>query len=282
MEDLKTAVLPFIRSFYPTLFSAEKKVADFILNNSSETVRLSVSELAEKSGVSDATIVRFAQKLGFKGFYQMKIILAREIGALFNPLLEEKSNDNDSGFHEIFRSIITNLQETERFTDFFKIKKCAEMISKCENLYFIAAGNTISTALDANYRFTRIGIKSITQTIPEVMCCSLSLVTEKDVVIGISHSGSSKLVVDGLNLAKEHNAFTISITNHIKSPVSGAADENIFISSNDQNYIEYFSVSKICETAVIDLLLYSVSQLRRQDTYKKIESLESLLASYKF
>ena len=190
-------VLPIIRSLYPSLFNAEKKVADVILNSPSDTVTLSVSELAEKSGVSDATVVRFSQKLGFKGFYQMKIILSRDLGMQLSIINNQKPEDNQSDLKEIFNAIIYNLQETEHFIDYNTIVKCAHKINECETLYFVAAGNTLPTVMDASYRFTRIGIKTNVQMVPEILLATINRVCEKDVVIGISHSGSSKLVADG-------------------------------------------------------------------------------------
>lgn len=73
-------VIDTIKENYQQMFSAEKKVADYILQHPEQTVSANVSELAELSGVSDATVIRMCKHLGYQGFYQMKLNLARDLG----------------------------------------------------------------------------------------------------------------------------------------------------------------------------------------------------------
>ena len=83
MEDssiLVKEVLDVIREKYEEIFSAEKRVADFVLQNPHKAVECNVSELAKISGVSDATVVRMCHHIGYKGYYQFRITLARDIG----------------------------------------------------------------------------------------------------------------------------------------------------------------------------------------------------------
>ena len=62
------------------VFSAERRVAEFILKNPDQVVTLNVADIAEQSGVSDATVIRLCKHLGYTGFYQMKLQLAHELG----------------------------------------------------------------------------------------------------------------------------------------------------------------------------------------------------------
>ena len=77
-DFLKREVLDVIKEQYDLIFSAEKKVADFVLQNPQKAVECNVSELAKHSGVSDATIVRMCHHIGYTGYYQFRITL--EIG----------------------------------------------------------------------------------------------------------------------------------------------------------------------------------------------------------
>ena len=80
MERIEISVVDNIRQMYEELFSAEKKVAKYILENRQEVVMLSVSELAHKSGASEATVVRMCKHLGYDGYFQMRLLMSREIG----------------------------------------------------------------------------------------------------------------------------------------------------------------------------------------------------------
>ena len=72
---LDKPVLEVIKDNYGKIFSAEKKVADFVLEHPQEAVDANVSELAKASGVSDATVVRMCHHLGYKGYYQFRLML---------------------------------------------------------------------------------------------------------------------------------------------------------------------------------------------------------------
>ena len=74
---LDREVLEVIKEQYDYIFSAERKVADFVLQNPQKAVDSNVSELAKQSGVSDATVVRMCHHIGYTGYYQFRISLAR-------------------------------------------------------------------------------------------------------------------------------------------------------------------------------------------------------------
>ena len=73
-------VISVIHEKYEDIFSAERKVADFVLQNPHKAVECNVSELAKLSGVSDATIVGMCHHIGYTGYYQFRNTLARDIG----------------------------------------------------------------------------------------------------------------------------------------------------------------------------------------------------------
>ena len=77
---LDREVLEVIKEQYDHIFSAERKVADFVLQNPQKAVDSNVSELAKQSGVSDATVVRMCHHIGYTGYYQFRISLARDLG----------------------------------------------------------------------------------------------------------------------------------------------------------------------------------------------------------
>ena len=78
MENLKS-VMNIICSEYNNFFEAEKKIADYILANKTKVIEMTISELAENAGTSEATITRFCKKCNMKGFHHLKITLAQEI-----------------------------------------------------------------------------------------------------------------------------------------------------------------------------------------------------------
>ena len=77
------------------LTNSESKIAKYVLDNFNETLNYNVSELADKAGVSDASVVRFCKSLGYKGFQDFKISAAQDIlprDRYFNPSLEQNDD----------------------------------------------------------------------------------------------------------------------------------------------------------------------------------------------
>ena len=89
-------VVEMIREKYNQIFMAERKVADFVLENPERAVNANVSELANLSGVSDATVIRFCKRIGFQGHYQFRITLSRDWGELWGVLSERKRGEDQT------------------------------------------------------------------------------------------------------------------------------------------------------------------------------------------
>ena len=97
-------VLITITEKYDEIFKAEKKVADFILKNPEVAVNANVSELANYSGVSDATVIRLCKHLGYSGYYQMKICLSRDMGSRDSGR-KKKNQSEDASVESYFRAL---------------------------------------------------------------------------------------------------------------------------------------------------------------------------------
>ena len=271
-----------IKSHYPTLHAAEKKVADYVLEHGDEVTKITVTELAERSQVSDATVVRFCQKIGYKGFYQMKIALAQDVVHPMHEFQPSISQDRiGESIHNIFTLTIQNLQETAYSIHADDVSNCVQLIDQCHALYLFAAGNSYPIASDAAYKFTKIGIPTVHSPTPEMQVSSAYLMTDRDVALAISHSGGSKLVLTCLEIAKEQGAKTICITNFLKSPVGKISDYHITTTAHDNVFYDDSVITRICEMAVIDTLFFLLADVRYNDSLDRFTRTEDALSDYK-
>ena len=271
-------VIDTIKENYQQMFSAEKKVADYILQNPERTVSANVSELAELSGVSDATVIRMCKHLGYQGFYQMKLNLARDLGQ--HQLVGYRGEqDNPDTAKAILQGIARNLLSTASKLDTNVVLACAKLIRESEMVHAVAVGNTSPVAIDLGFRLGRLGIRTSSALVPEYFLSNISLGSKKDVIVAISHSGSSKQVIQALELGRDKGMKSIAITGSARSPVSQLADYTLSISVDDPLFSEFGAVSHVYSMAVIDALLYFVANAERGP--KDVDRLEMLLAEYK-
>ncbi len=260
--DSVDSVLENIRQNYDEIFAAEKKVADYILKAPENTVRINVSELAELSGASDATVIRFCKHLGYKGFYQMKLKLAHDLGR--DQLFGGKIQPNDPGNgDDVLKEIAANLMYIKENIDNDVFMKCVDAILRAETVHLAAAGNSIPSSVDFAFRLCRVGIKASSSFMSEQHLNNINLGSERDVVIGISHSGSSKHVIQAFELAKKRNMKTIAITDLRRTPLAGIADLTIPTGIEYSNVYIYGAASHIYISAVLDALLYFVDSARK-------------------
>jgi DNA-binding MurR/RpiR family transcriptional regulator len=85
----KRGCLARLRGVYHSLSPAEKKVVDYILSHPEEIIGLSIIDLAENSNVSEATVVRVSQLIGYQGFQELKIFLAIDLGSFLPRFLRK-------------------------------------------------------------------------------------------------------------------------------------------------------------------------------------------------
>ncbi len=260
------------------MFLAERKVADFILANPNETVGLNVSDLAEKSGASDATVIRFCKRLGYKGFYQMKLALAEELGRhQMTGYTDPMDNPKNAG--EVIKCLTRDLLRIADLMDNEKANRCAEMICSAKKVYIMAVGNTIPVAMDFSFRLCRIGINARCEPIVEYAVAALANAEKDDLLIAVSHSGSSKYVIQAVEIAAQKNVPAIAVTSSSSNPLAREALFSLLTTVDDPLFGEYGSATHIYDQAVLDAVLYLVSQKLKQSG--DIGNIEAVLAEYK-
>jgi len=272
-------VIETIKERYDQIFSAERKVADYILAHPEIAVNANVSELASYSGVSDATVIRLCKHIGYQGYYQMKICLSRDLGSKQVSETQPIPADGDavsSLFHEYANELINIGKSISEK----KMLECANLIKTSKQAHIVAVGNTAPLAQYMGFRLGRLGIKCTYNLVVECFMNHVNLADPDDIVIAISQSGTSKQVVQAMELAKEKSLRIIAITAYELSPVSKLADHLLLSSVKDTCFSYYKNYSHLKETAVIDALLHFVTNEERIQA-NSADKPEIILSEYK-
>jgi len=273
-----------IKGILPSLFPAEQRVAEFILKNPRVIIHLSITEVARESGVSESTVVRFCQNLGYSGYHELKISLACDLITPMHQIHQdiEGGDSITQVIDKVFRADIEALHNTKKIIDIEEMKRATKAISSCHRLELFAVGNSLPIALDAEYRFIRIGLPCIVYQDAVTQAMSASLLTKGDVGLGISHSGSSKDVVETVRLAREAGATTICITNYSKSPITQISDIKFFTTSEETTFREEAMASRIAQLAIIDALYVGVAICRFEEALNSIKRTGQVLTDKKY
>jgi RpiR family transcriptional regulator, carbohydrate utilization regulator len=252
--------LAAISDALPKLKGSAQKAAQYILNSPRETINLTITELAVRAGVSEASIVRFAQSLGYSGFHSLKIGLAEDIVSPMLLVHEDLTPDDTpaSAVQKAMTAGMRSLEDTVRILQLPVLEAAIEALCNARQIELFASGNSIPLAMDLNFRLTKIGLHSRFSVDPTMQEMYASLTSPEDIAVGISHTGSSKDTVYALELAKQRGARTVCITNHSDSPLTRHGDFCLFTSTRVSHFREEEMASNLAALALSEALYVGI------------------------
>ena len=274
-EDISSkAFYSRIQEKLESLSKMERKTAECMAENQDKLIYASITELAELAGTSEATVTRVCTKLGYSGFQALKVSVARELVSQQEKIHEDLKADSppEMIIDKIFSSAIHTLTMTRKALDGKAVAGSIDALCRARRIVVIGNGNSGAIALDAQHKFLRIGLNVSAYTDDHMQMIAVVSMTKDDVLIAISHSGSSRDVAEAMQVAKENGATVISITNNGISPVSKLADIRLYTYSQETKYRTYAISSRMAELTIIDTLYTGVS-LRLGDKAIQISKL---------
>src|SRR6202167_4414430 len=125
-----------LQGAYSGLRAAEQRVADFVLKHPDELIYLTVTELAERTNTSESTVVRLCQKIGYKGYQEFKIVLARD---LVEPTADiyaevESGDDLTTVKNKVFQANAQALRDTIEVLDDADLERAVEALAKARRV----------------------------------------------------------------------------------------------------------------------------------------------------
>lgn len=271
-----------IKALYSKMGCAEKKIADWLINQQSEILSLSISEFAEICDCSEATVVRFARRLSFSGYQELKLTLASESSNKnINPIITK----NDSCY-EVFEKVTSDIYYTFELTKQSlnpeSLEHAANAIINARHIAIFGLGNSSAVALDAQHKFLRAGCNVVSYSDNHMQSISASHLKPGDVALGISHSGSSIDIVEALKISREYGAKTICITNQGKSPIVSQSDIVLTTSAEETKYSILALNSRITQLAIIDSIYFYMVSQKEKESLNAIKRTEHSLTNKKY
>lgn len=257
-----------IKSIYPNLKPAEKKVADYILENPGQFVYSNLASSSRAAGVSEATLVRFAKTLGYSGYRDMHIAVAATKQTASEEGITELNVDENTSFAEIPERVIgrticalTNMKQT---LDMNEYSKAVDVLEHARRIGVFGAGNSAYVGQDLANKFQRLGKSVQASSDPHAQAVNAVSMSHKDVAVVISHSGRTQQTVETMLLAKEQGATIICITNFESSPAANMADIKLLTASHEKTLQSETMVSRLSQLAIVDMLYLGVIQKNYQ------------------
>lgn len=224
MQYKENSAIPLIEAAYPGMTQTEKTIAKWFLDeNEPEDSALKV--MARKLAVSEATLVRFAKKCGFKGYREFIYQYERSLSAS-KP--DPRINESTLQVLDAYQDLLT---KSYSLIDEEQICRVAQMISDAGHVFVSGLGSSGIAAREMASRFMRVGVGIECCTDVDTMRMLSVFRSADDLVIGLSLSGARKEFREYLGVAKERGARTLLVTSTSQESLAHIADEVILVPS---------------------------------------------------
>lgn len=242
-----------IQASYNQFTKAEKKVADYVVNNQEQVIFMSITDLADACKVGDTSVYRFCRTMNLQGYQEFKMKMSLSHGA--TRAREETEPEGKSDMAETIMNLnISAIKETYTLLNRTELAKVLDMFAKAQRIYFYGIGDSLLTAQVAYNKFLRISSKVNCITDSHMQAMSASIASEDDLFILISYSGATKDAIHVAKLAKEAGAVVTCISHFQKSPLTSYCDA-VLLCGSDESPLDGGSMAgRMGQLYLVDLL----------------------------
>ncbi|MFC7329920.1 MurR/RpiR family transcriptional regulator [Marinactinospora rubrisoli] len=269
-----------IRALLPSLAPAEQRVAQRIVDDPERVAASSITQLAKDCDTSEATVIRFCRTIDFSGYRELRLTLATEAGRARGAREGAREAPGDISPDDTLVTVVEKIayadaravEDTGAQLDVDALHDVIEALATARRIEIYGVGASAFVAADFQQKLHRIGLASYAWSDTHVMLTSAALLDERDVAIGVSHSGATIDTIDALAEARRHGARTVAITNFLRSPITETADLVLTTAARETTFRSGATASRLAQLTVIDCVFVGLAQLRYADSQRALET----------
>lgn len=275
-------VIQIMDSQYPKMSKGHKAIANYIKENYDEAVFMTAAKIGEELGISESTVVRFATKIGYKGFPEFQAALADWVKNQLNSVSKVGAKYGRSSQSEILISVLTGdierIQDTMGQIDPESFERAADEILSAKNVYVIGLRSCEPLAgfLAFYLNMVRGNVFLLNTTSVSETFEQMIRVNENDCVIGISFPRYSMRTLKAMEFARDRNARVISITDNEYSPMRMYSSCTLFARSDMVSIVD----SLVAPLSVINALVVALCLKAPEAVKDNLELLEETWSNY--
>lgn len=266
--------LTIIRSARNEMSATEKKLADFILENAPLVRDYSSQQIAGSVGVSQSSVVKFSQKLGYRGFTDLKLAIHEAVvkrGSNVSVFRKKAAQGEDFSIRErLFQNKCDALSSANDLNDEEVIRAAIAAIASANRVQLIGVGGAALIARDFACKLTALGKAVMVESDAQVQLAGSATLGERDCLIVISDTGQEPAIVQIVKEVKSAGVAVISLTNQSANPMSALADIRLYSVSRGDAAVIPDVIAAASQQHVVDLLhLELVQQCSKEVTSSK-------------
>lgn len=274
-------ILQIISDNMESYSKGQRRIAAYIMVNYDRAAYMTATRLGKVVGVSESTVVRFANELGFTGYPELqeaiRTFAKRKLTSLQRITIGDERISKNDVLSAVMESDMANLKSTLSGICAETFDRIVARLLKARTIYIIGVRSSSSLSSFLHFYFSLMfpSVKLINTNTGEVIE-QLLWTNEDDVIIGISFPRYSKRTVDAMRFASIRKATCIAITDSEESPIAMFADE-VLVAKND---ITSFVDSLVAPMSIINALIVAVGRAKDEEISKTFEELEGIWDKY--
>lgn len=264
-----------IKDKYDTMSKTQKKIANYILQNVTDASYLNVKKFSQLVGASEASIIRFCEFLGYKGFIDLKKELQR-LSKQENSMRErvrrsyKAYGEKEVGVADVFHDDIRHVENTLAKLDMDNFFKACNEIVLADHIYIVAFRSASALGRFFQY-YLNMALGNVT-LISNDDCGvdSITRATSQDVVIGITFSRYSSRTIQLMRYSGNKGCKQIAITDSAVSPIVRFSSFNFYTETSMPTYLDSF----VAPLTLINAFLTVIGRMRNVELEHRVSELD--------
>lgn len=270
-------LIKVIQNNFNKLSKGQKLIAEYIMNDYDKAAFMTAATLGETVGVSESTVVRFANTLGFDGYKELQKelqeLIKNKLTTVQRISLSNDFTDYENALKKVVKKDMDNMEKTFNEMDYRAFERAVEMTLEANKVYVLGlrSSSFLAGYLGFYLSFLLDDVKVISSG-PNDVFEQLLKATKKDVIIGISYPRYSKRTLEALDYGKGKGCKIIGITDSIISPAAQYADATLIASSNMLSFVD----SLVAPMSLINGFIVAIGMEKKEDITTYFEDLEDI------
>jgi RpiR family carbohydrate utilization transcriptional regulator len=246
-----------LRDAYGDLTPAQRRLAEFLLENIAVASDFTITDLAGAAGVSIGTISQLCRRLGLRGYQDLRLALARDAEASAAGQRLDVA-DGPAAVREaiarVFGSSQDALAETAARLDPAALERAVDRLVAARRIECVGAGTAALVAAEAALKMRKLGLDAVCLADTHQQVMSAALLDERDMLLAVSHSGRTIDTLRAAQVARAGGAHVIVISGQVRSPLADVAEILLMTVSADTGFQVEPMASTVAAIAAIQVL----------------------------
>ncbi|PKH21943.1 MurR/RpiR family transcriptional regulator [Enterobacterales bacterium CwR94] len=254
-----------IRQLYPRLASNERRLADYLLSQPDHARHLSSQKLAEEAGISQSSVVKFAQKLGFKGFPALKLALSESISGPDSDAITVHNHIlSDDPLKTVGEKLLTEklsaIRATLDINSEERLLETLRLLRAARRIVLVGIGASGLVAKDFSWKLMKIGMNAVAEQDMHALLASVQAMQAEDVLLAISYTGERREINLAAQEARDAGATVLAFTGFSPNSLQQLASHCLYTVAEEQVTRSAAVSSTTAQLTLTDMLFMALIQ----------------------